>query len=156
MEGLLMLRESRSLRRRSRRGVIILEPPEPTALKEEIRELRRSVRGLKECILRLENEGQICLELVFTLRMRIKQLNKKPRVDPGRNLPGTLPRHIVTELLELRGSVPVCSICQLSVDISQMEITSCGHDYCRSCLGKWLKKQKTCPACRTNLVNTLQ
>jgi len=29
---------------------------------------------------------------------------------------------------------------------------SCGHVFCESCIGVWLDKERTCPICRTQVV----
>lgn len=44
----------------------------------------------------------------------------------------------------------ICAICNLSLNRTQdCTITSCKHDFHFSCLGKWTRKNNTCPICRS-------
>lgn len=47
----------------------------------------------------------------------------------------------------------LCSICldEDEIALQEMYKTSCGHKFHKSCIESWLKKQRTCPACRTRL-----
>ena len=43
-----------------------------------------------------------------------------------------------------------CAICKLL--LYQPVSTNCGHNFCKSCLSKWMAKKKhTCPVCRNNI-----
>ncbi|KAF2247199.1 hypothetical protein BU26DRAFT_506478 [Trematosphaeria pertusa] len=47
-----------------------------------------------------------------------------------------------------------CSLCSEpydSEDHSGVELSLCGHQFCRLCLDKWFEKANTCPNCRTEL-----
>lgn len=39
-----------------------------------------------------------------------------------------------------------CVICRGDITIGSL--TACGHQYCKDCLGEWLKKRATCPVCK--------
>jgi hypothetical protein len=41
-----------------------------------------------------------------------------------------------------------CSICLQDI-IRNSKITSCGHDFHKECLRKWLYRNNVCPNCRT-------
>lgn len=40
-----------------------------------------------------------------------------------------------------------CSICMNT--LNDKYSTICNHDFCKSCISKWLKNNFTCPYCRT-------
>jgi hypothetical protein len=42
-----------------------------------------------------------------------------------------------------------CPICREDVD--KVRITNCKHDFCDSCLNKWLSKNNSCPICMISL-----
>jgi hypothetical protein len=44
-----------------------------------------------------------------------------------------------------------CPICMNSVPLIKSTHTSCGHDFCKTCLRKWLREHDNCPICRTVL-----
>lgn len=46
-----------------------------------------------------------------------------------------------------------CPICMNSVQLIKLTKTSCGHDFCMTCLRKWLRNNDNCPICRTVLVD---
>lgn len=41
-----------------------------------------------------------------------------------------------------------CSICLTNMNDTS---TSCGHEFCQTCLDDWLSNNRTCPVCRVNL-----
>ena len=43
-----------------------------------------------------------------------------------------------------------CSICFID-KIKNLVKTSCGHEFCKSCLIEWLKTHNTCAVCRANI-----
>ncbi|OCT64428.1 RING finger protein 151 [Xenopus laevis] len=43
----------------------------------------------------------------------------------------------------------LCSICHGVMRCPVM--ISCGHIFCRNCIMQWLKRQRTCPCCRTEV-----
>jgi hypothetical protein len=43
----------------------------------------------------------------------------------------------------------ICGICREG--FTQRVITPCGHEYCQSCVGRWLQANFTCPTCRQRL-----
>ena len=45
-----------------------------------------------------------------------------------------------------------CPICINSIPLIKSTRTSCGHDFCKACLQKWLRGHNNCPICRTVLV----
>ena len=45
-----------------------------------------------------------------------------------------------------------CPICMNSVPLIKSTHTSCGHDFCKTCLRKWLREHDNCPICRTVLL----
>jgi uncharacterized Fe-S cluster-containing protein len=46
-----------------------------------------------------------------------------------------------------------CPICINSVPLIKSTRTSCGHEFCKACLHKWLRGHNNCPICRTVLVD---
>lgn len=46
-----------------------------------------------------------------------------------------------------------CPICMNSIPLIKSNKTSCGHDFCKTCLRKWLRGHHNCPICRTVLVD---
>lgn len=47
-----------------------------------------------------------------------------------------------------------CPIC-LEEQEKIVKRTLCNHDFCSSCISKWLSKHKTCPICVTDIQNLL-
>jgi hypothetical protein len=49
-------------------------------------------------------------------------------------------------------STSTCSICFEPYNQNKkIAITKCSHSYCYTCITEWLKTQRTCPLCRTDL-----
>lgn len=44
----------------------------------------------------------------------------------------------------------MCPIC-LNENINEKQTTTCGHDFCKGCLSRWLETKHNCPLCRTSL-----
>jgi hypothetical protein len=71
------------------------------------------------------------------------------------NLPPNTPQFVLDDIkslhLELRKKIE-CPICLAVIEPEDMEITKCGHKYCKTCLDR-LKQtpQKKCALCRTKV-----
>jgi hypothetical protein len=50
----------------------------------------------------------------------------------------------------------ICAICFLDISNINNCITSCGHQFCLTCLLKSLNYLNTCPLCRTEIENKRQ
>ena len=48
----------------------------------------------------------------------------------------------------------LCTIC-LNI-VFRPVTTSCGHNFCQSCLQKWLKNKSQCPNCKTSLTDWMK
>lgn len=48
--------------------------------------------------------------------------------------------------------IDTCSVCQ---DSTSDIMTNCNHQYCKSCILKWLEKNATCPMCRNNNITIM-
>ncbi len=60
-----------------------------------------------------------------------------------------LPRHLERELLEVaEGKETECSVCLERITIASGQYTSCGHLFCKECLGKLKQDKSRCPTCR--------
>lgn len=56
----------------------------------------------------------------------------------------TIPEHIKTEMKTMAEELKKkweCPVCLDMIDNKDLEITNCGHFYCKGCLGSW---KKTC------------
>ena len=83
-------------------------------------------------------------------------INTYHRLTPAlTNLPPTTPQFVLDELkslhIELRTKIE-CPICLDIIEPESMQITKCGHKYCKTCLDK-LKEtpEKKCALCRTRV-----
>lgn len=43
-----------------------------------------------------------------------------------------------------------CPIC-LNIIKKSINLSKCGHTFCKQCIHKWLKYSKSCPICRTKI-----
>lgn len=46
-----------------------------------------------------------------------------------------------------------CIVCYNHVSLNMAVETACHHVFCKSCLNKWLRRNHTCPLCRSALRN---
>jgi len=46
-----------------------------------------------------------------------------------------------------------CPICL--EEINELETTTCNHNFCKSCINKWLEEHNNCPLCRCNLKDNM-
>lgn len=56
-----------------------------------------------------------------------------------------LPAHIKTEFLEMAKTLKKkweCPVCMDFIEEDKLEITMCGHFYCKGCLEKWKQTEK--------------
>lgn len=57
--------------------------------------------------------------------------------------------HMLPDVLKLK-QIEICSICSdRNVDIK----LNCNHTYCDRCITKWYSSKKSCPYCRTVIIN---
>lgn len=67
----------------------------------------------------------------------------------------TLPTHLKNEIEELRTALRKdyeCPICIDMIQSGQLDITNCGHKYCKTCLDQLLHQQSPkCAVCRKAL-----
>ena len=47
-----------------------------------------------------------------------------------------------------------CSICYESIQSLNIFKTKCNHYFCKYCIDSWIKKNRTCPLCRSDLFKT--
>ena len=63
----------------------------------------------------------------------------------------SFPEHIKKELEEnliaLKRKIE-CPVCLEVIEQGQLDITNCGHKYCKTCLGKLKQTTKKCALCR--------
>ena len=48
--------------------------------------------------------------------------------------------------------IDTCTVCR---DATSDIMTNCNHQYCKSCIFKWLEKNATCPMCRNNNITIM-
>jgi len=69
-------------------------------------------------------------------------------------VPESLPVHIIKELednlAELKKKIE-CPICLEIIERGQLDVTNCGHKYCKECLKKVKETSKKCAICRKKI-----
>lgn len=63
----------------------------------------------------------------------------------------SIPTHIKTEFLEMAAELKKqweCPVCLEFIQSDQLEITPCGHKYCKECVAKLRETTKQCAVCR--------
>jgi len=93
----------------------------------------------------LENEVEVAAVVVAPLRdNETGQLFEK----------SSLPTHITQEFYEMATALNksyTCPICLDLVNKDTIEITFCGHTFCKNCLEESKKIKMECPTCRKKL-----
>ena len=83
--------------------------------------------------------------------MMLHYLARLERVSTAMADP-TMPTHIKAEIEEMATAMRKtyeCPICMEVIGSGQLEITNCGHKYCRDCLTRLLQQPTpTCACCR--------
>ena len=65
-----------------------------------------------------------------------------------------IPLHVVAELKSMMKQLKKkieCPICLEVINPNQLEITRCGHKFCRTCLGTLKTTTKKCAICRKTI-----
>jgi late competence protein required for DNA uptake (superfamily II DNA/RNA helicase) len=69
----------------------------------------------------------------------------------------TLPTHLKNEIEEMRAAARKdyeCPICMDMIPSGQLDITNCGHFYCKECLAQLLRQaDPKCAICRKKLAH---
>ena len=70
------------------------------------------------------------------------------------NIPESLPTHIIKELedniAELKKKIE-CPICLEIIERGSLDVSNCGHKYCKGCLSRLKETTKKCAICRKKL-----
>lgn len=73
------------------------------------------------------------------------------KLEPKENLP----KHITQEFYDMAEQLNkqfTCPVCYELVTSATIQITHCGHVFCKECLEQWKKKPNAvCPICRKKL-----
>lgn len=89
-------------------------------------------------------------EQIYDYREKLNRLSQLIQ-----NQTGTLPTHLKEEIEEMATAMKKsyeCPICMEMIEKGQLEITSCGHKYCKVCLQQLLTQpQPRCACCRRAL-----
>lgn len=112
----------------------------PTANEQRLERQRRFAWAKYYEELRNHHEGAI---------VRIQQITRIVN-EP------TLPAHLKTEIDEMRIAMAKeyeCPICITTIPQGELDITSCGHKYCKECLRQLLARDPKCAVCRKELSN---
>ena len=98
--------------------------------------------------------GSFCNPPPFTDRMPIGR--SLPQTGPSRRPAPPFKKRVVsgprrgTDTTTQRKTME-CPVCYESLEASPATTTVCGHAFHTSCLGSWLERATTCPACRTKI-----
>jgi hypothetical protein len=83
-----------------------------------------------------------------TMNARLAALRTKMLSEP------TIPTHLKDEYVEMcvaLGKPFECSICMETPPASNVDISSCGHRYCKPCFVKLKENSRYCGVCRRSL-----
>ena len=68
--------------------------------------------------------------------------------------PNNLPQHIIKIIINnAEQNKAICPITLDQITSANSTITSCGHIFNKNAIHRWLKKNKTCPECRTENIS---
>ena len=98
----------------------------------------------------LMDERKHYRELINELKAKLEILDKNRLTLQTSDITGLLD-FVQRELGDIKSKL-TCPICQEeSFETNQVVITKCAHCFCSDCFKPWIKNNKNCPVCRTDL-----
>jgi len=104
--------------------------------------LRKSKTGWARYFSLLRDEQQHGIRLMEQIDVLRRQV-----VDNSATIPTHLKNEIV-EMYQALGKHYDCCICMETPDADNIEISSCGHRYCKTCFNQLKETTKACAICR--------
>ena len=90
----------------------------------------------------------------FSHRQGVHMLAEMRKLHDKHAAAGTLPTHLKDEFVEMLTTLGrdfQCSICLETPQSTNIEISSCGHRYCKPCFGTLKTTTKQCAVCRRSI-----
>lgn len=126
-------------------------------------EVRREVAASSGVAMRQQGEVPEGLEwlmmmpMLMTLQQRSEESAQQPRGLDERaldRLPEVVINTAVMQQLRTHDSEAMCAICHEDYILGQRVLElPCGHFFCGDCGRQWLRRNSSCPVCRTEVCN---
>lgn len=133
-------------RRRRRRSRFVYDTTiigsRVSELKERLQETEAESNRRQDLLMDSRSTIRTLRHTLETLRTRIKH-SKINQLDAA--LP-KLPKHISSRLWK---TGIICATClEVIDDRKNYYVSGCGHEFCKTCISTWGRKNNTCPVCR--------